>query len=248
MGRRPKDDSEKRKLIGARFDPEAFDFIERQASANGRSVGAEVEARVAATIGLDAEGLELAGMIAREIAIIQKITGKRWHRDLKTWAAVKEMLERGPIDERRPDRPQDDEALNAAFERLKTLKDERRRIVDQFAEVGLAIMEDPTSKVNAFFINALAAMDGGRSVARTTIEGAPESNDKVTALRLLDRLLELDVLIPQADKELNDLLTPYVDAGAEGALLYRERLKREAERRRDAGDDYSPMHLAGDFR
>lgn len=255
MGRRAKDESEKRKLIGARYDPDVFAFLEAQAEANSRSTGAEVEERVAATHGLDAEGVALVADIAAEMGNIQRLTGKRWHRDLKTWAAVKEMLVQGPLEERRPDRSSDDEQVNEAWQRFRTLSDERREIIEQFKRIGVTLTEDPKPpKQRGIFgmQNALAAMaspwDGGRTIAREMFESAPDSNDKQTALQLLDRLLELDRLIKEADDTWGALLMPYIEAEFEGRMAYRERLTREAERKRDAGEPFNVHHLYGQFR
>lgn len=79
-------------------------------------------------------------------------------------------------------------------------------------------------------------------------EAAPESEDKQTALKMLGRLLELDVLVKEADDRWDALLAPYIEDEAEGRALYRDRLTREAERKRAMGEEYNIFHIYGQFK
>lgn len=246
MGRRAKDEAEKRKLIGARFDPEVRQFLETQAETNSRSAGAEVEARVAATMGLDKEGLELVAAIAREIVAIHQIAkGARWHKDLRPWAAVKEMLHRGPIERFRPDPWEDDELVQKAYQKYHALSERRLEIVDFFKTLGLTIDPEPKTKALGLLGRALNT-DGGRTQARDVLEGAEPSPGIEDALSRLDQLLELDVQIEAAHEHWKELLMPYLDRGIEGIRLYRDRLQAEARRQLAEGDKtYSATDLWG---
>ena len=142
MARPRKNDDEKRQLISIRLDAGAKLTLEQAAKAADRSIGAEAEKRIAGTLGLDDEGLELLATITREIRAIEQSTRKSWHRNLKTWSAVAEMLRTMPPRQKRPDTSSDDELVVAAYQRLADLADERRHKVDKLALLGLTIPEE----------------------------------------------------------------------------------------------------------
>ena len=84
MGRPPKKPEERRREATLRLDPSVRHKLQQAAEKAKRSFSADLEARIVATCDLDCEGVELVKAIATEIAQIQKLTRKRWHKDLKT--------------------------------------------------------------------------------------------------------------------------------------------------------------------
>jgi hypothetical protein len=98
MGRHAKPKEEQRQQIGFRLSPADRHRLEAAASRSGVSVPQEVEVRLISSLDqdemIDGPTAELIGQIAAQIAEIQKMTGKRWHKDVTTWAAVHEMLRR----------------------------------------------------------------------------------------------------------------------------------------------------------
>lgn len=244
MGRRPKNEEDKRRLIGARFDRDARAFIHEQAEANGRSPGAEVEARVVATEGLDTNGLDLIRAISREITEIQRATGKRWHKDLKTWAAVKEMLYRGPIHAARPDNWEDDEWVVRASAEPDQLTHRRHEIINFFSSIGIMISESPLPMGTGLLASTLN-LDGGRTHAREVLNDAEPGPERDEALAKLDALLVLDREIEAAKERWLEQVKPYLEAESEGAILYREALQRNARQRAINGEKYRKADFLG---
>ena len=249
MGRPPKRPEDKRQLASFRLDPDARRSLDAAAESAGRSLSAELEARTVATIGLDAEGVGLINALAREIAVIQAMTGKRWHRDLKTWAAVAEMMSRGPIQDVRPDRPQDDPVVSEALEKLAELKDARAKLITELAAVGIAAREDPTKPpATGVFsdLQGLASLpDPKRIGTKQMCEQIEDNAVRVIALDILKRILDHDELIEQADHAWEKSLSPYSEAAVEGGRLYQDLLRSEAERRRVRNESYNLFHLLG---
>jgi hypothetical protein len=259
MGRPPKADSDKRKLIGARFDPVDKSQIEAFAEASGRSAGSEVERRVMATIDLDEAGLELIEEIGREIAAIQRgMNGKRWHKDLVVWSAVTHMLRTGPIMGRRPDSPNDDEAVQEAYQKLSALKYQRKELVAGVSRLGIAWVEEPPTQQNALaryspvtsglFGNAFANIPpvNPRERERRAIEAAPEG-DKVREelLSLHKMLCDLDQQIGEANTAWSNLLADYWMAEREGRDWNRNRQRDRAHQLRKEGLPADYYQLTG---
>lgn len=234
MPRRAKADEDKRQLIGARFNPEVRRMLEQSATANKRSLGAEVEARVAALAMCDQQTLDLFSEIAREIEVIQRMgvsadmKPRCWHKHLPTYAAVAEMLRHGPLRRHRPDDPfvVDDEVVRLSAS-LRTYHQQKEEIARQLAAIGVAVLPDRPKRPVRFgglfgapLIGAGAAFDH-RNTERAAINAIPDDDLQRQARELFEQIVKLDEEEAQADSELGAALKPYFDAEREGAERYR---------------------------
>lgn len=239
MGRPPKPQHEKRQLVGVRFDPEDRMRLEEMAARANRSVGAEAERRVIATLGLDEHSLSLVALIATEISAIQKETGAPWHLDQRTWFAVAELMRNLPPIDTRPDIP-DDELEEAAAE-VRQLSTARTEVINELSTMGLPVPE---------FANPIGMVDAlgdPRQFARQFAQQSTSPTARGRALKLLDDLDRLDGEIEDAGRQAAWASIFHIEQGEEGRNLYRRRLQSEALRKRDAGQRWNPRHLIGDF-
>lgn len=245
MGRPKKKPEDRRREATIRLDPEVRLFFDQAAKASGRSFAKELEARLAATVGLDDVGLDLIKRISQEISSICKLTGGNWHEHLLTWAAVSEMLASGPISEFDPARPEQDGFVRQKFEELDALEGRRLHLIRQLADYGIGIhvrphLFNPHSLPGA----GLAALAGEPyAAARLLCQKLDASGDKEEALSLLSLICELDLSIEDANAALKEALRPYFDETKEGQLLYRTFLRDEAVRNRQRGEPFNIHHL-----
>jgi len=202
----------------------------------------DLEARLLATCDLDREGVELVRTIALEIAQIQKMTGKRWHKDLKTWASVAEMLAEGPIHHFDPDRPQDDEFVEAAFDKLEALQSARTELLDQLADLGIAARQNPDKTVGGQ-AGIGSSPDLTRSSTRLMCEKLDSEQQRTIALALLEEIIQIDDQVREANAEFEVALRPHYEQTLAGRKLYRNYLQKEAERKRSLGEPYDILHL-----
>jgi hypothetical protein len=249
LPRPPKNESEKRQLIGARFDPADREKIVDYAASAGISPGAEVEKRVIATLAFDEEGLRLIAEIGAEIQAIQAGLGKRWHKDLKTWAAVMDMFRTGPMMQRNPDQPLDDDVVTAAYEAFKVLCDQRQKLIEAANEAGWQWTAEPKPKTKqpqsgGLFANALAVFAlNPRKTERDYILTFPDSEGRDKVLEAHDSLLALDQQIDDAERAWIAALAPYWEKEEEGRKWNRRRQRDKAKARMAAGEDFNMMHL-----
>jgi hypothetical protein len=103
-GRKPERGEAKRSAIAVRTTATIKAKLDAAADEAGRSLTQEVEKRLEASVAISETGEthELLAAIAGEIARAEALTGKRWHRDLKTWAMAREGL-LGEIEARAPE-------------------------------------------------------------------------------------------------------------------------------------------------
>ncbi|MBY6219021.1 DUF4062 domain-containing protein [Qipengyuania aquimaris] len=244
-----KKDSEKRKLIGARFDPEDRATVGKFAKEAGISPGAEVEKRVKATLAFDEEGLALIAEIGAEIREIQEGLGgsKPWHKNLKKWSAVTDMLRTGPIMDRNPDSPADDEAVKAAYSTVTDLQDERQAIIDEVAQHGLAWKSEPrsqTGKRGGGILGAFAILDT-REGERALLNKLDDGPEKDALIQAHSKVVELDLKVSEAKGAWISLLSNYWDAEAEGRNWNRERQRVKAKAAWDRGEQVDFYRLSG---
>lgn len=241
MGRPPKKPEDRRQILTFRLDNAAREALEKAAQQTGRSMSGEIEARLQATLALDNEGLTLFSDIANELAAIQRVTKKRWHKSLTSWAAAREMLYRGPIQRWRPENWMDDEHAVEAFKRFDALTSERRTVLQALGEMGITLPEAPAkpNPTKGGLFGSVLPHARGRSFARSSIEAAEPSVEREQALHLIDRLEELDASVEEARRGWSDQMAMYQDAEKEGRDLYRDRLTSEAIRKEAQGEEYN---------
>jgi len=262
MARPRKQDQEKRHALSIRLDGITKESLERSAGEACRSLGAEVERRIVATLGLDETGLELVSKIAAEIRLLQYGKSKPWHRDLKLWSAVSEMMRWLPPAENRPDNPKDDEFFLAALEDHDRLTEKRRQKLVELGDLGLLLPEEPFRYMPPAaalsdksetgqprlgpFLEGMR-LGNSREMAKRTLDTLEPSPACELAYRLLAEVVGLDEQVTAAFDRLRQQLAPFEEAEREGRLIYRSRLQAEAQRRRAEGLAYNYLHSIGSF-
>jgi len=243
MGRPLKKPEERRKEATLRLDPEVRHKLMEAATKAERSFAADLEARLVATCDLDHRGVELVQAIAKEIARIeQHITRKRWHKDLKTWAVVAEMLKIGPVNDFNPDLPQNDESVIAAFGMLEILEQDRSVLIEQLGSMGIAARQDPDKAVGG---EAGLAMlpDRTRSKARLMCEKLDDAEERARAVDLLEQIIQIDEQCRGVNETFKNALGPYLEAARAGQALYRDYLRKEAEGKKSRSEPYDILHI-----
>lgn len=254
-------DEQKRKQVAVRLSPRDRERIGKIAEANGNSLGAEVEQLALDQLeyleGQDAQTRALLEAIADEIAAIKKATGKNWHKDRASWAAVAEMLRNGPIAELDPDKPSDDEVVAGAWEALSKIETRKKQIAETLRDLGVTVSPDhPTKRqprrqgllgmlgqVNALPLAPITI----RTTERAAINALPEGPAKEEALRLFGEMEALDHEEAEASAKHTEAMAPYWEAVANGRTVYRTILKQRAQQRQAEGKDFNYRHLLGWF-
>lgn len=240
MGRPPKQPTDRRQPTTLRLDPDARAKLERYAADSGRSLGKEIEARIAAMIELDALGVDLISRLGAAIsALTKRNKGKRWHVDLTGWAAVAELLTEGPIQDLRPTAEPDADQQWEAIEPLLAIDQQREDLVAQLTTLGFSVAPEHR-------LQGLLRLNN-RDMERAALNNAPEGELKSSAIRLHTRILELDEEYDQASQRFRAAMKPYGEAEEAGRQMCRDYLRSEAQNKRDASENYNPIHLTRTF-
>jgi hypothetical protein len=242
MGRPSKNPETLRRVVTLRLDPPVLRKLEMASKKAGTRFSKDLEARLIATCDLDQKGVELVHAISGQISQIQKMTDVKWHRQLKAWGAVAEMLCIGPIHEFNPDPPEGDEDVTAALEMLEVIQSSRAALIDQLADMGIAARQDP-DKHSGEGAGIAKLADRTRGTTRLFCEKIDDPSDQAHALNLLGEILQLDEQARQADTSFKDALRLHLNAIKAGRKFYRDYLRREAERKKSEGEPYNIMHL-----
>lgn len=243
MGRPRKKPEDLRKIATLRLYPEVRRKLENAATKAERSFAADLEARLVATCDLDHRGVELVQAIAKEIFHIEKkITRKGWHKDLKTWAVVAEMLRIGPVNDFRPHLPQNDEIVIAAFEMLEILEQDRSDLIEQLGSMGIAARQDPDKAVGGE-AGLTMLPDRTRSKARLMCEKLDDAEESTRAANLLEQIIQIDEQYRKVKADFEGTLRPYLEAEKAGRKLYRDYLRNEAEVKKSRGEPYDILHI-----
>lgn len=155
-GGRPTERGEvKNAAVAVRTTPTIKAALKRAADEAGRSITQEIERRIEVSLSGDrvrrsVETEALLNDLAREIDQIEQARGKRWHKDLETWAAVAEAIKGGAIERARPDKPVDDEFVMAAIKKLIGIRDAKEPHLALLRFVGVEAPVTPYRYTPAF--------------------------------------------------------------------------------------------------
>lgn len=236
MGRPAKLDKDRRKPVTLRLDPVSRERLESMAAASGRSLGKEIEARIVATMGFDAPGIQLVDKLGAGISELTKLNKKkRWHIDLTGWAAVAEYLAEGPIHDWRPNSEIDADFVNSACDPLLEVDELADELVRGLAKLGVSV--SPERK-----IHGLLKLNN-RTLERAAIDKIPDGELKSSAIDLHTQLANLDDEREDRARAFHKAMEPYVEAEESGRQLCRDYLHNEAQRQIDADELYNPFHL-----
>jgi hypothetical protein len=242
MGRPRKKPEDLRKIATLRLCPEVRRKLKEAATKAGRSFAADLEARLVATCDLDHQGVELVRAIAKEVVQIEQITRKRWHKDLKTWAVIAEMLRIGPVNDFNPDLPQNDESVIAAFGMLEILEQDRSVLIEQLGSMGIAARHDP-DKAAGGEAGLTMLPDRTRSKARLMCEKLDDPEERARAANLLEQIIQIDEQYRKVKADFEGALRLHLEATKAGRKLYRDYLRKEAEVKKSRGKPYDILHI-----
>jgi hypothetical protein len=256
LGGRPRhhDGEVKKAAIAVRTAPSIRDALKKAADQSGRSITQEVEARLVASLERDGgtrtpETERLLTEIGGAIAEIEGWTGKRWHKDRKTYGAVLQMMERGPAYKKRVDDPQEDEIVSAAWDKYYNIRAQISPLVDWLNEVGIESVERPgyprsnrsifgqrtANKVpNALLMNLSSRW---RERAQLDDSNFPETI-KSAALAIIGQLEALDEQSEKALEDWREAQRPFIAAEQDGRDLYKSRMRESAERAKQEGGNF----------
>lgn len=107
-GRKPEREETKRAAVAVRTTPKIKAALMAAAQEAGRSVTQEIEARLEASLAEDRqprspETVRLLTAVAADIERAEKLTGRRWHQHVTTWAMVREAMASGEIERQCPE-------------------------------------------------------------------------------------------------------------------------------------------------
>lgn len=242
-GRPALPEEEKRQQIGVRTSSALKRDLESAASRNGRSVAQEAEFRLERSLADEraagsAATLRLLNMLAAEVAIIEGVTGKHWDRDLRTWAAVAEMFERGPIKRLVPeqDRRENDSVVIEARDRLFALQERQKEAERHLAaagyappSVGSALWLGKSSGIYAETVKAALGPNAAVNQLRERItRDHPTDADAQPLLSIVAELEALTSKIADAWKRYDEAVQPFKDAEDQGREAYRTILRQRA--------------------
>lgn len=240
-GRPALPEAEKRQQIGVRTSATLKADLERAAAENGRSVAQEAELRLIQSfererISGSADTDRLLASLAAEIALIERQTGKRWWRDVMTWAAVAEALRDGPIQRMKPDQPHDDDVVRDAWDAAFAIYKAKAPLLERLRAAGINAETNPKhanagdstlGRLISLGINDRAQEKA--QIAALYAEGA----DRAALETAADELATLDREERKALEGFRSAMKPYLDAEQRGVEAYRA-LDDERRARADA--------------
>lgn len=234
MARPRKDEQDKKHVLNIRVSYSTKNEVEAAAEREGIPVSHKAEQLINAMLELsdraDSVTLDLLSAIVAEIGEVQSRAEGIWHEDLKTWAAVSEMLMRGPIVKWKPPSGLDDAAANKAYDELTKIKLEKRSLISTIKLLGVEISSEPNPKVGG-----LSGNYSYRKAEREKIETLADDATKQKALMLFEMIEDADAKEKRADDYWTQLLKPYFDAEREGRDLFRAYRKEIAMQQLSSG-------------
>lgn len=242
MARPKKDDSEKKVQLNIRVKPTTKRDLEAYAEQESCTVSAKAEQLIEAMLklsdGADQETIDLLSDIVAEIQTVQSITQGKWHEDLATWAAVSDMLQRGPVVQWKPPSALDDEGANKVYDEITIIKLEKQSLIRAIQILGVEVSQDVTTTqdrwVGMFGRRKIPAISN-RDAERVGIEGLEDDAAKQKARMIFEMIEEADAREAEADARWTQLLKPYFDTELDGRASYREYRKKEAMKQLSSG-------------
>ena len=270
MGRPPLPKDQKRQQVNIRLNPEDRVHLEEMASRQGAALAATAESVLADAIESDRqagdngptpqrreaiarivlgtnskrprddETLSLLADIAEQIDVIQEMTRKRWHKDRRTWAAVAQMLTKGPIIWSKVDDPSNDEELkNNALDGW-AIRELKRRKIEAIASAGVVVHQ---SRFKHHTMNALLGLGNAfaksnREDEQAIIDAIPDETVRLGAQQVFAELLELDEQESENEAQFSELYRPFSEEEVAGRNLYSEHRRELSAAAKEAGEPY----------
>ena len=223
-GRPPKGADERRIQVNVRLLVADRDRLQSLAAESARPLASEAESILAKHLARSDETNALLDRIALNIRDLELRAQGKWHKNLKAWAAVSEML--GQVaDIDRPESLLDDEIIAAVKQQLRSAEEFRLMIISKLSDHGISVKLDPRPepllgrhRLRGIFGNSENARSP-RLWERAAIEAMPEDSIKSEAVELFEMLCDCDERIAKFERDLDDAIRPYIEAEQAGRRL-----------------------------
>lgn len=274
MGRPPLPKDQKRQQVNIRLNPEDRAHLEEMASRHGGALATTAEGALSEAIESDRqageggptparreaiarlvrgtndkrprddETLILLADIAEQIDVIQDLTRKRWHKDRRTWAAVAQMLAKGPIGWHETDNPVDDEDFEHASLSRYAVGQLKQIAVAKIARLGVVVSPSVTGYSRN---NALAYFSRGgelhhvasnRDSESAIIDALPDPAARADAKEAFEKLRDLDRQEHELSAKISEMIMPFLDEEIAGRDLYADHRREIAAAAKEAGEPY----------
>jgi len=224
MGRPPKKPEDKRVQVNIRLLAKDRDRLQEIANESEKPLATEAENILAAYLNRSPETNALLDRIASEIERLEAFAKGRWHKNLMAWAAVSEMLSK-IVEDDRPERIADDEAVQEIRARMKPVEDLRYAIVSLLAREGVSVKVDPRPEPylgdrrrGIFGLRPQQSIPS-RVWERAAIEAMPDGLTKDKCLGLFEILESKDREIAEMELAESAAMQPYIEAEQAGRRL-----------------------------
>lgn len=235
MGRPKKDDQDKKQVLNIRVSFSTKNEVEAAAIREGIPVSHKAEQLIDSMLNLsdlaDAQTMDLLQAIAAEIIEVQSRVGGVWHQNLKTWGAVSEMLQRGPVARWKPPSGIDDPEANKVYDEIASIKLEKQSLVRTIQILGVDVaqnVETTPQRLVSIFGKREIRGSSNRDAERESIEVLADDAAKQKARMIFEMIENADAREKEADARWNVLLRPYIETELDGRASYREYRKKEA--------------------
>ena len=227
MARPKKPENEKKQQLNIRVHPTTRIEVAAHANRDGVPVSVKAEQLIEAMLNLsddaDPETIELLTDIVDEIKTVESLTGGKWHEDLKTYAAVSEMMKRGPIIQRKPDSSSENPEIMDAYKKWTNITAEKQRLIEIMGNFGVKVSSDAKAKRRKSGI--LGGMFGVgainyREIESKEISQIDDDSERNKAQVMFDMVCEVDAREAQAEEEWIKLLRPYWQQQWDGEKIY----------------------------
>ncbi|HMU20666.1 MAG TPA: hypothetical protein PKC48_00170 [Sphingorhabdus sp.] len=224
-GRPPKSADERRIQVNVRLLVADRERLQTLATDSGRPLASEAESILAKHLSRRKETNALLDRIATAIADLEEKAQGKWHKNLKAWAAVSEMLAR-VIEDDKPEKVKDDEIVQEVRGRIN--KHERLRLtaVALLANLGVSIRVDPKpapllgyNHQRGMFGRGRPEPQSSRLWEQAAINAMPNGEAKEECQDLFNSVLKLDEIISQLEAEEVEAMRPLIEAEQEGRRL-----------------------------
>ncbi|MFD1767973.1 hypothetical protein ACFSAG_14090 [Sphingorhabdus buctiana] len=195
------------------------------ATDSGRPLASEAESILAKHLSRRKETNALLDRIADRIAELEEQAHGKWHKNLKAWAAVSEMLAR-VIEDDKPEKVKDDEVVQEVRDRLNEHERLRLTAVALLANLGVSIRVDPKPAPllgykhrRGIFGRSQPEPQSSRLWEQAAINAMPDGKAKEECQDLFSSVLKLDAAINQLEAEEAEAMRPLIEAEQEGRRL-----------------------------
>lgn len=233
-GRPPKRADEKRIQVNVRLLTADRDKLQAMADESEKPLATAAENILAKHLARRMETNDLLDRIATQIEELEGKAKGQWQKNLMAWAAVAEMLTR-VLNDDRPERIGDDEAVIEIRARLEPAERRRSAIIQLLSERGISVKRDPRPEPllgmrprRGIFGNALAGRPppSPRTWEKAAINALPAETEadekaKADAQWLFEELLKADEAVAALETEEAEAMRPYIEAEQAGRLLAR---------------------------